>query len=296
VTDISGNVTQHVEYVPFGEVFIEEHNDALWKTPYKFNGKELDEETGLYYYGARYYDPRVSLWLGVDPLAEKYRNVGGYVYCVENPVKFVDPDGMQSQISNAIFGWLIPPARASTPGQIMQQEAYHVRKNIVRYATPGEDIYGIFTGRDFDGNEYNRGTATAWAAIGLIPETKLIKLGKVAEFLKIPAKELKVVMYGGKHIASAKSLWKDVVESSLKGVSKFKNSKDYIELTKTAWDKGKNVANGKPWKVFEADEVIGAASGKETKYMRVELTESTKELHSSPITKEDYQRLLKEKK
>jgi hypothetical protein len=46
VTDISGNVTQHVEYVPFGEVFIEEHNDALWKTPYKFNGKELDEETG----------------------------------------------------------------------------------------------------------------------------------------------------------------------------------------------------------------------------------------------------------
>ncbi len=47
VTDISGNVTQHVEYVPFGEVFIEEHNDALWKTPYKFNGKELDKETGL---------------------------------------------------------------------------------------------------------------------------------------------------------------------------------------------------------------------------------------------------------
>jgi RHS repeat-associated protein len=92
VTDISGNVTQHVEYVPFGEVFIEEHN-ASWKTPYKFNGKELDEETRLYYYGARYYDPRVSLWLGVDPLAEKYPNVGGYVYCVENPVKFVDLSG-----------------------------------------------------------------------------------------------------------------------------------------------------------------------------------------------------------
>jgi RHS repeat-associated protein len=92
VTDISGNVTQHVEYVPLGEVFIEEHN-ASWKTPYKFNGKELDEETGLYYYGARYYDPRVSLWLGVDPLAEKYPNVGGYVYCVENPINAIDPDG-----------------------------------------------------------------------------------------------------------------------------------------------------------------------------------------------------------
>ena len=37
--------------------------------PYLFNGKELDTETGLYYYGARYYDPRVSLWLNVDPLS-----------------------------------------------------------------------------------------------------------------------------------------------------------------------------------------------------------------------------------
>jgi len=77
VTDMSGNVTQHVEYVPFGEVFIEERDNETWSTPYKFNGKELDEETGLYYYGARYYDPRVSLWLGVDPLAEKYPGCGG---------------------------------------------------------------------------------------------------------------------------------------------------------------------------------------------------------------------------
>jgi hypothetical protein len=42
--------------VPFGEVFIEERNKK-WNTPYLFNAKELDEETGLYYYGARYYDP-----------------------------------------------------------------------------------------------------------------------------------------------------------------------------------------------------------------------------------------------
>ena len=93
VTTDGGYVTQHVEYVPFGEVFIEERDNETWSTPYKFNGKELDEETGLYYYGARYYDPRVSLWLGVDPLAEKYPNVGGYVYCVENPINAIDPDG-----------------------------------------------------------------------------------------------------------------------------------------------------------------------------------------------------------
>ena len=61
--------------------------------PYKFNGKELDEETGLYYYGARYMNPKTSLWYGVDPLAEKYPSVGAYVYCVGNPIKYIDPSG-----------------------------------------------------------------------------------------------------------------------------------------------------------------------------------------------------------
>ena len=83
---------QHIQYVPFGEIFIEQRN-ASWSTPYKFNGKELDEETGLAYYHARYYDPRTSVWLSVDPLAEKYPNIGSYVYCANNPVKYVDPDG-----------------------------------------------------------------------------------------------------------------------------------------------------------------------------------------------------------
>jgi RHS repeat-associated protein len=94
ITDISGEVYQHMEYFPFGETFIEERTDAAY-TSYLFNGKELDEETGLYYYGARYYDPRISMWYGVDPLAEKYSNVSAYVYVANNPVKLIDPDGMQ---------------------------------------------------------------------------------------------------------------------------------------------------------------------------------------------------------
>jgi len=94
ITNQSGNVVQHIEYIPFGEVFIEERNNT-WSTPYKFNGKELDEETGLYYYGARYMDPRTSVWISVDPLAEKYPNISSYVYCLDNPVKFIDPTGME---------------------------------------------------------------------------------------------------------------------------------------------------------------------------------------------------------
>src|SRR5260370_13659414 len=71
VTDASGEVFQHLEYFAFGETFVEEHSNTD-RTPYLFNGKELDEETGLYYYGARYYDPMTSVWESIDPLAEKY--------------------------------------------------------------------------------------------------------------------------------------------------------------------------------------------------------------------------------
>ena len=82
-------VAQYVAYTPYGETFKEYKN----VTPYKFNGKELDQETGYYYYGARYYDPSTALWFGTDPLAHKYPMNSPYVYCNGNPVKYVDPDG-----------------------------------------------------------------------------------------------------------------------------------------------------------------------------------------------------------
>jgi RHS repeat-associated protein len=93
ITNLDGEIVQHVEYVPFGEVFIEERNNT-WNTPYLFNAKELDEETGLYYYGARYFDPRTGIFLGVDPLFELYPGWSVYSYCKNNPVVYIDPTGM----------------------------------------------------------------------------------------------------------------------------------------------------------------------------------------------------------
>ena len=92
ITNENGEVTQRIEYLPYGEVFLEQNN-TNWNTPYKFNGKELDEETGLYYYGARYYDPRLSLWLGTDPMQEKYAGITTYCYTMGSPMKYMDPDG-----------------------------------------------------------------------------------------------------------------------------------------------------------------------------------------------------------
>ena len=93
ITNLDGEVVQHIEYVPFGEVFVEERNN-IWNTPYLFNAKEFDEETGLYYYGARYYDPRVSLWMSTDLLAELMPNKTAYKINNNNPVRFIDPTGL----------------------------------------------------------------------------------------------------------------------------------------------------------------------------------------------------------
>jgi RHS repeat-associated protein len=68
-------------------------SSGYYQNHYKFNGKELDNETGMYYYGARYYEPRLSVWMSVDPMAEKYPNMSPFGYCANNPVNAIDPDG-----------------------------------------------------------------------------------------------------------------------------------------------------------------------------------------------------------
>ena len=122
ITDREGRITQHTEYIAFGEVLFEEHSTSR-TMPYLFNGKELDTETGLYYYGARYYDPRVSLWLNVDPMMlrdeamdDEDSSNGGvfnpmnnavYTFSYQNPVKYVDPDGECPNCITAAGGALV---------------------------------------------------------------------------------------------------------------------------------------------------------------------------------------------
>ena len=152
VTDWKGRQYEHIEYTPYGELWtyksktamlfltmynnflakqpaglIEEVAAGLDKLPFRFTGKELDEETGLYYYGARYLDPKYSRWLSGDPALGKYipqapindeakkhnenlPGMGGVFNTVNlhvyhyagysqrsfelyNPVKYVDPEG-----------------------------------------------------------------------------------------------------------------------------------------------------------------------------------------------------------
>ena len=122
ITDREGRITQHTEYIAFGEVLFEEHSTS--KTmPYLFNGKELDMETNLTYFGARYLDMKTSLWLNTDPLSgynpiqetEHYidgqhnggiynpMNMATYSYTYQNPILYIDPNGKQG-IPGMILG------------------------------------------------------------------------------------------------------------------------------------------------------------------------------------------------
>src|SRR6056297_1966961 len=93
VTDGSGVAIQHLEYMAFGEVFVDQRRTGFGM-PYKFNPKELDCESGYYYYSARYYDPRMARFLSVDPLAGEMPEWGSYTYTFNNPLKYIDPTGM----------------------------------------------------------------------------------------------------------------------------------------------------------------------------------------------------------
>ena len=69
---------------------------SMWFYPLVFTGKEKDTETGYGYFGARYMDHELmTMWLSVDPMADKYPSISPYAYCAWNPVKLVDPDGME---------------------------------------------------------------------------------------------------------------------------------------------------------------------------------------------------------
>ena len=93
ITDAHGDAIQHLQYLPFGEPFVDQRISG-YSERFRFTGKERDEETGYGYFGARYMDHELmTMWLSVDPMMDKYPSFSPYAYCAWNPVKLVDPDG-----------------------------------------------------------------------------------------------------------------------------------------------------------------------------------------------------------
>ncbi len=170
VTDFAGQVYERMEYAPYGETWIEEKGSL--PTPFRFTGKEIDGETGLYYHGARYMDPKYCRWLSADPALGDYvpgapvsdaarkRNnnlpgLGGlynpvnfalYHYAANNPVRYVDPDGRES--ADAAYSRLQRIAKYQWPvseGRIVS--AYGNRADAIPASHPGIDIAPLIPGK-----------------------------------------------------------------------------------------------------------------------------------------------------
>ena len=94
VVDASGIVKEARDYYPFGLAMPGRTTLTGTGAREGFTGKERDAETGLDYFGARYYMAVLGRWGNVDPLAEKYAGWSPYNYVMGNPLALVDPDGM----------------------------------------------------------------------------------------------------------------------------------------------------------------------------------------------------------
>jgi len=123
VLDDQGNVVERRDFLPYGEERLADSTTAVTKTDHKFTGKELDDETGLYYYGARYYDAEIGRFVSVDPWEGEFKvpqTLNKYAYTINNPVKYVDPTGQMIQIPvavAAIAAWVGGGALVGTAGQ-----------------------------------------------------------------------------------------------------------------------------------------------------------------------------------
>ena len=100
--DNTAAIISYEEYHPFGTTSYRSGRNEVDVSlkRYKYIGKERDEETGLYYFGARYYAGWIGRWISVDPLKEKYLNLTPYNYCANGPLKNIDLDGKDIYITD----------------------------------------------------------------------------------------------------------------------------------------------------------------------------------------------------
>jgi len=172
VTDYEGNEYQRIEYTPYGELWVEKktaNEKDMRYLPYKFTAKEQDEETGLYYYGARYLDAKYSRWLSTDPAVSDYvpqapvndearkhnQNLPGmggvfnivnlqlYHYAGNNPVKYVDPDGRSEDLGGGLDDHCTVRRTEEGKHVIVDggKKYNYVEANLVNYLNTGDERY-----------------------------------------------------------------------------------------------------------------------------------------------------------
>jgi RHS repeat-associated protein len=153
ITDANGNVTARMVYLPFGELSQANSSGGDVVTS-KFTGQEYDEELGLYYYGARYYDPAIGRFISADsivPSASDAQAFNRYTYARDNPIVYVDPTGHFLDFIGNFFSWVwggisaIGSAIASAATWAYNAAIDYVKFCARVYYFIGLTLYGIAT-------------------------------------------------------------------------------------------------------------------------------------------------------
>ena len=247
ITDANGEKYEHIEYTPYGELWIEETAPGVDKLPFRFTGKELDEETGLYYYGARYLDPKYSRWLSGDPAIGEYIPQAGadtsklpnggvynsfnfavFGYANNNPIKYNDPTGESSALAVAI------PAAGKTVGAVAMSIGP------IGWVAIGVTVVGVGVGIAL----YNHTKASAKAkeqAEDKLPSQGVVN-GNVEGAPGVDAGKQ------GKHVPGH--------PNEQEGKSKWRDGETGVNETQEAWQNGVELQDGT--KVWDSGKELGS--------------------------------------
>ena len=138
LTNRHGEFYQHLQYLPYGDVFVDKHDGSSFTSPYTFSAKEKDSESGYNYFGARYYTDNIMMWLSVDPMSDERSWISPYNYCQWNPIGRVDTWGM-------LDDWY-----KTANGEIMYKEEMHSDEEMKAMG-----IQGTYLGKTYkEGSTY----------------------------------------------------------------------------------------------------------------------------------------------
>ncbi|QEM09136.1 DUF6443 domain-containing protein [Mucilaginibacter rubeus] len=180
-TQQTAKLLQENDFYAFGYGIQSTQQTISPKNEYLYNHKELQEETGLYDYGARFYDPVIGRWTSVDPLAEKGRRWSPYVYGFDNSLIFVDPDGMWpdwgriARNTNDILAGAINALASDMTGANAPMSR-HSSATVYNFGRRLGHVAAIFTG----GAEFQAGGTAGAAGVVAAPESGGLSLGLTA--------------------------------------------------------------------------------------------------------------------
>ena len=233
--DYQGAIAQHTHYYPFGASMSISTNQGF--QPYKFSDKELSMEHGLnlYDFHARTYDPGTGRFLSIDPMAEKYYSISPYAYCLNNPLRYVDPTGMEpededhsgfsfSKWVHNLFSINYNPQKPQESKEKLEQqrekieqitEVVEATNDMITSVIPGGSIIkaasSAANGQGVDGSD------AAFAAMEIVPAAGIVKTGAkvgktVAKTTSVAKKASKGMPHGdgGRELAKAEKQIEDL--------------------------------------------------------------------------------------